>query len=183
MRPYDEPIITFRVLLRGYCEAVERFHASAQTEPIPGILALFEALNWAVTLDDRVAKHWAPAGTQRVEPDGNIKPAIPGKKWLERWCGDQTVTRAIRFARNRVHYQWAEALEPDSTDPPQVEWSWRSTVDLPPAPPDRPDRDGGNAYDTLLAGHPVASTLASIQDLYSQFADLLEPNLGAPTTI
>jgi hypothetical protein len=48
-------------------------------------------------LDDRCREHWAP--------DGNPL----GSEWLRRWRGDVTIARAIRFARNRVHHQWAEA--------------------------------------------------------------------------
>ncbi len=37
MRPYLDPIVSFRVVLRGYCEALDRFQlAATQTDPIPG---------------------------------------------------------------------------------------------------------------------------------------------------
>jgi hypothetical protein len=99
MRPYDQPIVTFRVMLRGYQEAFERFQGTGSVmDAVLSAIALFEALNWAVAFDDRCGAHWVPDG----------KPL--GPKWLERWTGDATIARAIRFARNRVHHQWAEAL-------------------------------------------------------------------------
>jgi len=93
---------------------------------------------------------------------------------------------AIRFARNRVQHQWAEALE---LRPPTVrsplrdsshdsDWYWRSAADLPPASRKAPA--GEAAYEKLLAGRPAELTLSAIRGLYSELADLLEPPL-APT--
>lgn len=171
MRPYEERVVTFRVLLRGYCEAFERLQlATAQSDPGPSILALFEALNWAVVLDDRCIKHWVPDG------------APCGHAWLAHWRGDAGIARAIRFARNRVHHQWAEALElrSPSRSPRSrtCEWYWRSAADLPPAPARRRDPDGETAYQKLLAGRPTELTLSPIRGLYSELADLLEPRLA-----
>ncbi len=175
MRPYLDPIVSFRVVLRGYCEAFDRFQlAATQTDPIPGILSLFEALNWAVVLDDRCREHWAP--------DGNPL----GSEWLRRWRGDATIARAIRFARNRVHHQWAEALElrPPTVRSPlrdpshESDWYWRSAADLPPASRNRQVPAGEAAYEKLLAGRPAELTLSPIRGLYSELADHLEPPLA-----
>lgn len=175
MRPYLEPFVSFRVLLRGYFEAFDRFRfAATQTDPILGILSLFEALNWAVALDDRCGEHWVPDGYPLRS------------QWLGRWRGDATIVRATRFARNRVHHQWAEALELRSSivrsplrDPShEFEWNWRSAADLPPAPPNRQDPTGEAAYEKLLAGRPAEATLSPVRGLYSELADLLEPRLA-----
>jgi hypothetical protein len=38
MRPYEEPIVTFRIMLRGYREAVDRFRiASTTMDPERGV--------------------------------------------------------------------------------------------------------------------------------------------------
>jgi hypothetical protein len=178
VRPYEEPIVTFRIMLRGYREAVGRFRIAAATmDPEPGIIALFEALNWAVALDERCGKHWAPDG----EPLGS--------KWLERWSGDVAIARGIRFARNRAHHQWAEALMLHfvnvRSDRPndEFEWRWRAAAELPSAPPERADRRGEKAYEELLAGHAAETTLSSVEDLYDDLANLLEPRLARSRAI
>jgi hypothetical protein len=63
MRPYADNIVTFRVLLGGYEQALERFRQVSRTRDVTWIFApLFEALNWAVALDDQAREHWAPEG-------------------------------------------------------------------------------------------------------------------------
>ena len=69
MDPYVDNIVTFRVLLGGYEQAVERFvRASKTRDPMQVFSPLFEALNWAVALDDqarahcRKARHWGGRG-------------------------------------------------------------------------------------------------------------------------
>lgn len=158
-------------MLRGYREAFDRFQgAASDMDPAPSAIALFEALNWAVALDDRCGAHWAPDG----------KPL--GPKWLERWTGDATIARAIRFARNRAHHQWAEALiihfvnvRSDKVNTEFV-WSWNSVAKLPPA--ERQDRKGEAAYESVLADRPAAPTLSDVGRLYAELADLLEPRIA-----
>lgn len=174
MRPYEEPIVTFRVLLRGYEEALARFReAAGGHDHTAAFLPLFEVVNWGVALDDRCGEHWAPEG----------QPL--GRGWPSRLANAEVV-RAIRFARNRVHHQWAEALEVDSSGLrsrlrerlPGFQWIWRTADGLPDAPPDRRDPGGEECYTQLLAGQPAESTLIGLYQAYRQLADLLEPVLG-----
>jgi hypothetical protein len=62
-----------------------------------GFQALFEALNWAVALDERTAAHWAPEGTPL------------GWHWRERFASGPLI-QAVSYARNSVHHQWSDAL-------------------------------------------------------------------------
>jgi hypothetical protein len=55
---------------------------------------IFEALNWAVALDDRVGRHWVPDG-------GTL-----GWRWRER-VGQGAEIMGVRFARSSVH-QWSD---------------------------------------------------------------------------
>ncbi|MDP8942558.1 MAG: hypothetical protein M3N16_00305 [Actinomycetota bacterium] len=160
------------MLLRGYNEAFRRFERAAQGDvtPEPGFLALFEALNWAVALDDRCREHWAPDG----EP--------MGVEWPRR-LRRARIVRAIRYARNRVHHQWAEALElrfervrePLADPVREFDWYWAAADDLPPPPRNRSDQQGRVAYEKLLASRPAVLTLSPLRGLYSEVADLLEP--------
>lgn len=53
MKPYADNIVTFRVLLGGYEQVVERFSRASRTrDPVQVFGPMFEALNWAVPLDD-----------------------------------------------------------------------------------------------------------------------------------
>ena len=65
----------------GYRQALERFHAARLgSDASTAFMPLFEALSWVASLDERLDY-----------PDlGEL--------------------RGLRFARNRVHHQWADAL-------------------------------------------------------------------------
>jgi hypothetical protein len=121
MKPYDENIQTFAAMFDGYDQALTRLEAAAKgREPAPAFIALFEALNWAVALDDRAGKHFAPQGKTL------------GFGWRD-WPRGAHLMRAVRFARNNVHHQWSDALALDKRGltppitPPVVwfEWCWR----------------------------------------------------------
>lgn len=166
MKPYADNTVTFRVLLAGYRSALQRFHdARLASDAAVTYHALFEALNWAVALDDQVRAHWSPRGKPL---DWNWRDEV----------GEGGHVRAVRFARNRVHHQWADALELAEgfafpTTFPLVfhEWRWRPSVDLPPRDDDR-DQD---IYDKLLARQPARYVLDALNAQYGLLADLLEP--------
>lgn len=88
----------------------------------------------------------------------------------------------VRFARNRVHHQWSDALRLDDsgfTFPrtfPLVffEWHWRDLGDLPPG--NRRDPDGESAYGDRLAGSPARLTLARLGGAFAWVGGLLEPH-------
>lgn len=176
MKPYANSIVTFRVLLGGYEQAVERFHQASRTRDPARIFApLFEALNWAVALDDQVGAHWAPEGETL------------GWAWRTRVAGGGFVS-AIRCARNRVHHQWADALTlSEGFSSPIVapvvahEWRWRRMADLPVSDPPRggPAREAvkkaESDYERLLADQPARIALGELLGPFRWLVELLEP--------
>jgi hypothetical protein len=117
-------------------------------------LALFEALNWAVSLDERLAKEW---------PFEEIEF---GEYWHDDFAGGGLI-RGLRYARNGVHHDWSLALDLDPTEilfQQRVELLWLAWVeDLQSG---RPDPDGKRAYDEYLAGRSVGDTLIEIGDVF-----------------
>jgi hypothetical protein len=130
------------LLVAGYGEALHRFAgAEAGRGPVAvdrAYMGLFEALNWAVALDDRLEREW---------PGERGK----GEQWSDAFAEGRTL-RGVRHARNRVHHQWADALgtaprplPPASPLPPQYappdlrrrppppKWHW--AAQLPPGWP------------------------------------------------
>ena len=105
----SDGIVDRPVLLRGYREGLGRFHeARIGTDTVDAYLPLFEALNWAASLDEHLD------------------------------YPDHPELRGMRFARNRVHHQWAEALyvTEGAAYPrayPRVFFEWRWRMDLPEA--------------------------------------------------
>ncbi|HZJ07048.1 MAG TPA: hypothetical protein VFD59_16460 [Nocardioidaceae bacterium] len=172
LKPYANRIVTFRVLLGGYEQAVERFGEASRTrDPVRVFAPLFEALNWAVVLDDQAREHWAPEG-------------VPlGWSWRTRVEGGDFVS-AIGFVRNRVHHQWADALTlSDGFSSPLVaplvshEWRSRRLVDLPGAdtPGAKNAADAAADYEHLLATKPARLALAVLFVPFRRLADMLEP--------
>lgn len=121
-------------------------------------IPLFEALNWAVSLDDRLASEW---------------PDPPGRDWHKKVsCGGRV--RGLRYARNSVHHDWAQAI-----DLPQKYRhlparrsikSWRWTSALPLKSPGFQDPDGERAYREKLVGECVVVTFA---ELFAGFGEAL----------
>jgi hypothetical protein len=166
VKPYVDNSVTFRMVLAGYRSAVGRYNTGRLTQDVAATYhPLFEALNWAVALDDQTRARWSPQG----------KPLNWG--WRDKIDSGDYV-RAVRFARNRVHHQWADALELTTdgfTFPitfPMVfhEWRWRRSVDLPVGDDSRDEA----TYDRLLANHPARHILQQLGETYAQVADLLE---------
>lgn len=126
VHPYDEPIATFDAMLTAIPARPARFHTAIKgRDPSEAFILLFEALNWAVALEDWVRDHWVPGG----------KPL--NWKWRE-LVPDAEVMAGVRCAGNRVHHQWADALHLDESgrryprDYPLAyyEWTWRSIAEL-----------------------------------------------------
>lgn len=95
-------------------------------DPWPAFFALFETLMWAVALDEAIDDVFAPDG---------------GAMW---WRSDEQgyLLAAVRYVRNRVHHQWANALrlelESGGVLPfPGHAWVWRELTDLPLRGPNR----------------------------------------------
>jgi hypothetical protein len=109
-------------------------------------MPLFETLNWAVVFQTRTGES------------------------LDHYLN------GLRFVRNRVHHQWAQAIDPESVEPPppkgtgihstsnfgatQVRrWLWRDIRDLPDPDPGREDPDGLSDYKHHLAKRPIVEAL------------------------
>jgi hypothetical protein len=121
---------------------------------------LFEALNWATSLEQQVRASW---------PSGLSAPA----RWYESISCGSTV-RAVRFARNRVHHQWAQALELGDADrdlPARVaSWVWVWKTELPAG---RRDRNGEMLYREDLAGEPVIGALGRLTTVFGKALRIL----------
>lgn len=168
MKPYADNIVTFRMLYEGYIAAYGRFVVAAKgRDAAKGFHPLFETLNWAVALDDRIGAHWAPEG----------KPL--DWRWRERVSGAE-VMKGVRWARNSVHHQWSDTLVqtkgarfPMTFPVVFFEWVWRPARELPD--PGRPDSNGEIAYEEHLEGRPARVTLAQLSEVFDSVRDLLEP--------
>jgi hypothetical protein len=151
----------------GYRRALARFHDTqdAREEPEERFIPLFEALNWAAAI---------------VDPNSSLRASL---------ITDGTV-QGLRFVRNRVHHQWADALEARDepnpvglvaragvqgsriVGPPTVlVWFWKPLNQLPP--PDRPDPKGEAAYRAHLAGEPARHALDHLDGLLPALARTL----------
>lgn len=130
--------------LDGYRQALARFERVAyqDVEPAETYIPLFETLSWAATIALRLGK-------------GN-KPDL---------------LRALEFARNAVHHDWADALrlEPRRYGEGAYGegeygghvWRWAPTDELPNR---KPDRDREPFYRTLLEGQAALDTLRLLAD-------------------
>jgi hypothetical protein len=142
-------------LVEGYRRALARFTASAdrRDEPRERFIPLFETLHWAVAI---------------MNYSGDESPEL-----------DDDLLRGLRFARNRVHHQLAEAIEPRDVPfasvvtnrrggsriiaPPTVlAWFWKPPDQLPAG---RKDRKGEEAYRLHLADKRVEEALAHLDSL------------------
>jgi hypothetical protein len=165
-----ENIVTYESMLIGFTDAAARFDAAAaERNPITATNALFETLNWAVALEDRIRQHWAPDG----------KPL--NWKWRKRLGrGVPEIMGGVRFARNRVHHQWSDAMVVNTRTLPYKfpllvpEWIWRPTEDLPKG--DSPDPAGEAGYREYLDGRPVKLCLDILNGAFYTLQFWLEPH-------
>lgn len=169
VRPYKENIVTVELLVSGYRSAVDRYtEASRDRDARRAFHALFEALNWAVAVDARIAAHWVPEGTPL------------GRDWRQRVSGAELLD-GLRWARNTVHHDWSDALRPEDGGlrfPMRFpltfsQWAWRDLDDLPK--PGRKDPAGERAYSKHLAGHPAEVALLTLLDVFERILRFLEP--------
>ena len=104
--------------------------------------AVFEALNWSVTLDERL-RHDSEGEDWTVEIEGG------------------SVIRALRYARNAVHHDWSAALDiglpADEFLAPHSTVFGITWVDELTA--ERPDQRGAAAYAEAPAGRNLGETL------------------------
>src|SRR5579871_3744242 len=133
-------------LLEGFRRAIVRFHdaASPGAHALETFVPLFEALNWAATLADRIEKKsWSPT------------------------------LKGIVFARNMVHHQWADALRFKPGGEVGIliigvtplgtvsQWLWRD-VDEFPRPRAGQHPPGRDEYVAHLEGQDVSDTFTQM---------------------
>jgi hypothetical protein len=158
MELHDSPApATIDMHFGGYLAALNRLHDAQEAKDSDAAFrAIFESLNWATSIEDRIRQHW--------EPDG----APLNWEWRQRVEGAELMS-GIRFARNRVHHDWADALYlraggftfPDSQtalDAHIATWRWRALVDLPPGDNMR----GHELYERALEHQPVVLSLVAL---------------------
>jgi hypothetical protein len=117
-------------------------------------LALFEALNWGVSLDDLLTKDW---------PFDEIQF---GKYWCDDFAGAGLI-RGLRYARNAVHHDWSLALDVNPLEvlfQQRIELLWLCWE--PELKSERPNPQGEQAYRENLAGRVVGDTLLEIGALF-----------------
>lgn len=142
-------------LYEGFLQSHDRLQAAIGEQVHPkAFFALFETLNWAVTLQDRLAN-------------------TRGVAWIP--AGSGGLIAGLRFARNRVHHQWADAVEFRDGIPFPIpfpiaffRWHWRQAEVLPkPADPRHNDAAGERAYIEWLAGHSIDESLRDVAAVFS----------------
>lgn len=157
MDKHDEPCVDVDQLFRGYRQGLLRLHRAVQSRDLwPVFFALFEALNWAVVLDDAIDDVFAHGD---------------GAKW---WRHDEQgyLLAAVRYVRNRVHHQWANALrlelESHGVLPfPGYVWVWRELTDLPSPDPNRSSDAEQDAYGYMVCrDRRVAFTLTDLEPIF-----------------
>ena len=134
-------------LYRGYVGACARFQAAedARQDVRETFYPMFEALNWAVSLEDQMRE---------------LKQPLTGN-----------LVRGIRCVRNRVHHQWAAAVVPKEVLTALIpftfpRWFWKP-LDRLPKPPARHHRSKDDwAYVSELEGKYVRDTLRALQDVF-----------------
>jgi hypothetical protein len=157
--------VTTRSLLAGFEEAAQRFYvASKETDSDAAFRPLFEALNWSVSLDDRLQAAW------------EASPTNPAKWWSDGFIHGDDV-KGVRYARNRVHHQWADALFLSSSGRayprtyPLVFHEWRWRLELPAGRNTQFQAE----YAAQLAAGPARVTLGNLSLCFHDAAGELSP--------
>lgn len=123
--------------------------------PSGRLIALFEALNWASALGDKLQQEW-----RVVHPD---------ESWWWQDVPAGETARALRFARNSVHHDWAQAIVLPEVQPPTQTregwhlWRWADALSS-----DRPDPEGEAAYQSRLAREVAGITLIHVTSVFVQ---------------
>lgn len=156
------------MMVYGYAEALQRLEATIESKDADrSFHAVFESLNWATSVDDRIRKHWAPEGK-----------ALDWA-WRSRVDGAELMA-GVRFARNRVHHHWADAIYLNDTGGLTLPmtfpmhfstWRWLAADDLPAGEDDQ----GRDVYATHLQDQPVVKTLLVLGLVFEKVLPLLEP--------
>jgi hypothetical protein len=165
---------TLKILLDGYRAACGRFDAARKEfDEVAGFRAIFEALEWAVSIDGVIGHRWAPEG----------QPL--GRDWRERVPGAEAMD-GLRFARTRVYHHWAAALEISRADawyqPREFEFRWKRIEELPPAEGKRANEHGAEQYRRLMATRSADVVLSIMDEAFYDVLQFLEMP-GSPVSL
>lgn len=113
-----------------------------------------------------------------------------GYAWRTERAGDRlaSVMSGLRYVRNRVHHQWADAMieqepNPSESGPIWIDiWGWRPINELPSPSGGREDPDGRAAYRDFLEGEAVEDALVSFAKSLVFLASELDPTSTDVTT-
>jgi class 3 adenylate cyclase len=161
----DHATVSVRSLLDGFDRALARLDERQQVSD-PDFGPLFETLNWAVALDERIATQWAPRG----------RPL--GMAWRSEVDGAELLG-VLRLLRNRLAHQWSDALSlhANAGKPERhAEWRWRPLIDIKPG---RVDPAAEATYQQRFEGRPVSEALHQVRKPLSFVVELLEPELAS----
>lgn len=151
-RDHPDPAELLRTTMESNRE--EEPDLDGELATVERYLALFEALNWAVSLDDRLTEEWP------------FEEIAFGKYWCDEFAGGDLI-RGLRYVRNAVHHDWSLALDVDPEETPfqaRVELLYLSW--LPGLSSKRPHPDGERAFAEMLAGRSVGDTLLEINEVF-----------------
>lgn len=181
MKPYAENIVTFEAMFIGYTEALNRLEdASRSRDPVATYVPLFEALNWAQALDERIRAHWIPNGKH------------VGYGWRD-LIPNGEIMAGVSFARNSVHHDWSDAVvlrdagvrfpvafplsfSTGVSDPTRTwEWIWRDADELP-TPGKKPYANSEHIYRDRLQGRTVKQVLDVLGGVFYTLQHMLEPH-------
>jgi hypothetical protein len=161
-RMTQRPVVNLDVLVMGFQMARKRlqdamgrnlsmrqqFGPHAISQPLlHAYVPLFETLNWGATVMDRLGKQ-----------QFSLPPDI------------DDLAEGFRYVRNRVHHDWADALEARDdvmlpsgptafTLPLVTDWCWRQVADLPE--PEKFNR-GCDEYARALAARSSRATIDAL---------------------
>lgn len=181
MTDFDGARVRARLLTGGYAQAHDRFCAAMAISDAEKVFyALFEALDWAHAVDDLIALTWSPRG--KVQGYAwRRDPALGGGDGLADIMG------GLRYVRNRVHHQCANALVVDgglsfpvSLPATFSAFIWRPACDLPP-PNEGREAPGRTAYAKALAGRRAEDALEEMRRTFTFIGQLLDPPITVRT--
>ena len=160
-------LVTFEAMLLGYTEAINRFDAAAnKNDPIGSYTALFEALNWAVALDDRTDAHLVLAQAGEVAM-ARTHPQTR-RSWPEFDCA------------NSVHHQSttrscsARAHVPTGTPLPAERMGLAARRPAsPPRPDKKPHAESETFYHEQMEGRSVRLYLDVLGGVFLTLQHLL----------
>jgi hypothetical protein len=179
MTDFDGARVRARLLTGGYAQAHDRFRAAMAVSDVETVFyALFEALDWAHAVDDLIALTWSPRG--KVQGYAwRRDPALGGGDGLANIMG------GLRYVRNRVHHQWADALVVDGGLPFPINlpatfsaFLWRPASDLPTPPNEGREAPGRTAYAKALAGRRADDALEEMRHAFTFIGQLLDPPIA-----